>query len=171
MARMFVAVWPPPEVIATLAELREPGEEGLRWTPSTNWHVTLRFLGEVGDDEVPALCHALEGAVTGELPCHAALGPATVRLGRAVLIVPVAGLDPLGAAVTDATGGFGQPSEDRPFVAHLTVARGRAGLPVPRRLAGRLVEGAWDVNEVTLVRSRLGRGGSTYEVVFTAAGS
>lgn len=166
---MFVAVWPPPDVLAGLAELHEPGEEGLRWTPSERWHVTLRFLGEVGDDQVAPLCDALQGAVAGELPCRAFLGPATVRLGRALLIVPVAGLDPLGAAVTDATRAFGQPPEDRPFVGHLTVARGRGRWPVPRRLAGHLVDGEWDVTEVTLVRSRLGRGGPTYEVVFTAA--
>ncbi|MCL2394806.1 MAG: RNA 2',3'-cyclic phosphodiesterase, partial [Acidimicrobiaceae bacterium] len=141
-----------------------------RWTPPERWHVTLRFLGEMGDDQVSALCHALEQAVTGELPCHAVLGPATVRLGRAVLTVPVAGLDPLGTAVTNATRAFGQPPEDRPFVGHLTIARGRGRWPVPRRLAGLLVEGAWDVTAVTLVRSRLGRGGPTYDVVFTATG-
>jgi RNA 2',3'-cyclic 3'-phosphodiesterase len=168
VTRMFVAVWPPPEVMATLAEVREPGGVGLRWTPSERWHVTLRFLGEVGDDQVAALCHALEEAVAGELPCRAALGPATVRLGRALLIVPVAGLDQLSAAVTDATRAFGQPAEDRPFVGHLTVARARGRRPVPPRLAGRLVKGEWDVTAVTLVHSRPGRCGPTYEVVFTA---
>ena len=168
---MFVAVWPPPEVVPALAELHERDEEGLRWTPSDRWHVTLRFLGEVSEEGIPALCHAIDQAVAGELPCRAVLGPATVQLGRAVLIVPVAGLDPLGAAVTDATREFGQPPEDRPFAGHLTVARGRGRRPVPRLLAGRSVDGEWDVTEVTLVHSRLGRGGPTYEVVFTAAGA
>lgn len=169
MSRMFVAVWPPPEVTEALAELREAGVEGLRWTASDRLHVTLRFLGEVCDEQVAAVGHALEPAVAGELPCRAALGPATVRLGRTVLVVPVAGLDPLGAAVTEATRAFGRAPEERPFAGHVTVARGLGRLPVPRRLAGRSVEGEWVVTEVTLVRSRLGRGGPTYEVVFTAA--
>jgi 2'-5' RNA ligase len=165
---MFVAVWPPPEVMRALSGLAEGREEGLSWTPAERWHVTLRFLGEVRGDQVPALCQAMEQAVVRQLPCHATLGPATVRLGRTVLTVPVAGLEPLGAAVIEATRPFGQPPEDRPFVGHLTVARGRGRRPVPSRLAGRPVEGAWQVTEVTLVRSRLGRDGPTYDVVFTA---
>ncbi|MBO0732085.1 MAG: hypothetical protein J2P57_22685, partial [Acidimicrobiaceae bacterium] len=99
MARMFVAVWPPPEAMTALAGLRDDEVEGLRWAPAERWHVTLRFLGEVADDDVAPICQALAEAVSDQLPCHAALGPATVRLGRATLTVPVAGLDRLGAAV------------------------------------------------------------------------
>jgi len=165
---MFVAVWPTAEVVAALAAMQREDVKGLRWTPAERWHVTLRFLGEVPDEQVAPLGRALEDAVEGRLPCRATLGPATVRLGRTVLTVPVAGLDPLGEAVIDATRGFGSPPEDRRFVGHVTLARGRGGRPVPAHVAGSLLQAGWDVTEVTLVRSRLGRDGPTYDVVFTA---
>ena len=45
--RLFVAAWPPPEVVASLAALPRPDVAGLRWTRPDQWHVTLRFLGHV----------------------------------------------------------------------------------------------------------------------------
>ncbi len=167
MARMFVAVWPSQEALDALSGLTRPGYPDLRWTPPERCHATLRFFGNVETDDVPAVCDALQHAVARRLPCRAVLGPSTVRLGRSVLAVPVAGLDELGTAVVDATRWWGRPPEDRPFVGHLTVARGRGGRPVPTKAAGQAVQGAWDVTGVTLVSSRLGPDGPTYDVVFT----
>ena len=75
--------------------------------PSENWHVTLRFLGGVRVDEALA---ALSG---GDFPAATAvLGPSTELLGHH-LVVPVAGVDALAAAVTDATRHLGDTT-DRP---------------------------------------------------------
>ncbi|MDQ1444823.1 MAG: hypothetical protein QOI20_1287, partial [Acidimicrobiaceae bacterium] len=43
--RLFVAVWPRPEVVDALARLPRPDVPGLRWTGPDHWHVTLVFLG------------------------------------------------------------------------------------------------------------------------------
>jgi RNA 2',3'-cyclic 3'-phosphodiesterase len=43
--RLFVAIWPPPPVVAALAELERPDMGTVRWTDPTRWHVTLLFLG------------------------------------------------------------------------------------------------------------------------------
>ena len=57
--RLFVAVWPPYEVVNSIAALERPPLPGLRWTTPDQWHVTMRFLGDVDDGSVPALVAAL----------------------------------------------------------------------------------------------------------------
>ena len=126
---------------------------GLRLVPPERRHVTLRFLGDVDEAELRAVEERLRSA--GLRRCTATVGTAASTFGRSILVVGVAGLDALAAAAG---------SDGRPFRGHVTLARGRdvrpwRGLPVPG--------GSWPVGEVTLVTSRLGRGGPTYEVVAT----
>ncbi len=164
--RLFIGLWPAPEVADVLDRLSRPEHPDVRWTARTHWHVTLRFLGEVEDDDEPALVEALE--VAGSWPARlAALGPATARLGRHNIVVPVHGVDDLGAAAADATRAFGPPREERPFTGHLTVARGRSGRPVPPELTGQEVEAAWSVAELALVRSDLSSKGARYSTIST----
>ena len=165
--RLFVGIWPPPDVTAVVGALPRPEVPSVRWTEPEQWHVTLRFLGEVGEEEVPDLHAALGGVAGHQRPAPVELGPATTRLGPQVLVVPAAGLDGLAAAVTEATAGFGEPPDPRPFRGHLTLARGRGRRPVPFRLAGRPLAGAWSADELCLVRSLLGSRGATYETVAT----
>jgi 2'-5' RNA ligase len=88
------------------------------------------------------------------------MGPALGRFGRRVLHVPVSGLEAVATAV-------GEPSDDRPFHGHLTLARARERRGVDLRPFDGVACGPveWTVDEVTLVRSHLGRGGARYEVV------
>jgi 2'-5' RNA ligase len=145
--RVFVAVWPSEEIVEVVQALARPEHPDVRWTLREQWHVTLRFLGEV--DDAPAL--------PAELPAaEAVLGPATRRVNRQVLVVPVAGLDELARAVA---------GDDGRFTGHLTLARARGRASIPSGLAGAPVEGRWRVEEVTVVRSHLGRGPARYEVL------
>ncbi|MDE3086750.1 MAG: hypothetical protein KGJ77_08280, partial [Acidobacteriota bacterium] len=118
--RLFVAVDLPTDVAALVAGLERPPLETLRWTTPAQWHVTLRFLGEVAsaalvgpDGLVTALDTLGAGlAARGELPVQAVLGPAAAWFpGRQVLQVPVAGLEALAGAVLAATGGVGVPAD------------------------------------------------------------
>jgi 2'-5' RNA ligase len=163
--RLFVAVWPPAEVLDVLDRLPRPDHPAVRWAPRDRWHVTLRFLGDVVEDERPALEQAVAATAAAHPVRRVALGPATVRLSRSVLAVPVAGLDDLGQAINAATAGFGEPPEDRRFTGHLTLARSRSRAVLPAALAGLRVEAGWDVSEVALVRSHLGGGGPRYVTV------
>lgn len=155
MARVFVAVWPPPSVTAALAALPRPDVEGVRWVPADKLHVTLRFLGDVDHEEAAT---RLEQA---SLPATtAALGPAVTMLGRHVVVVPVAGLDPLAAAVTTATGDLGQ-QERRRFSGHVTLARCRRD-GAGREVCGAPVETAFEVEEVAVVTSETHSDGAHY---------
>jgi 2'-5' RNA ligase len=162
MSRMFVAAPLPEDVRSDLAaRLPRPSEPGVRWVPTQQWHVTLRFLGEADEDEAVA---ALERLVA--VPATVTLGPVVSRLGRDVVCLPAAGLDDLALAVRHATAEVGEPP-GRPFVGHLTLARlrDRAACGV----TGTSVLLSYPVEEVVLVRSTLGEAGPTHEALHTVA--
>ncbi len=190
--RLFVAVWPPAELVETLAGLERPQAKGLRWTTRDQWHVTLRFLGSVGEGDFEALVVALRGiAVPGESarlarlerPVTAVVGPGPSAFGRGVWVLPVAGLDGLAAVVDGLVGpadglvgpadGLAGPADGlvgpadglaRPFHGHLTLARAKH----PSLLKGLprpAISFSWDVGEVTLVNSTLHPEGARYDVV------
>jgi len=190
--RAFVAVWPDGPTRRALAALRlPPGKAGgagdpagrgsrLRVVRPDQWHVTLRFLGNVDPGLVPALLGALEEALADEPPVLARLGPTTSWFGRgSVLQVPVAGLEHLAGVVRAATAGIvpGRPDDDEgddlPFSGHLTLARaGRRGRLDARRraeLAGVAVSAAFTVDRVDLVASEPTAGGHRYRVLGHAA--
>ena len=160
--RLFVAVWPPADVVEALARLHRPEVPGLRWTTVEQWHVTLRFLGSVELEDAGPAFRRIEGRAA-----EAELGPVTGRFGRRILHVPVRGLEELAAATVAATAGVGRPPDRRPFSGHLTLARARHPRGVDLRgLAGAPVAGRWRVEELTLVASHLGGGrAARYEVV------
>lgn len=164
--RVFVAVWPSPAVVGRLVEIDRPARPGIRWTTQDQWHVTLRFLGELGEQEVKGVKGALAGlgAVDREGPVSAVAGPALDRLGPAVLCLPVAGLDQLAAQVAALTAGVGQPVADRPFRGHLTIARAKRGVN-PKPPGPALFSASWEVAEVTLVASTRHPHGARYEVI------
>jgi 2'-5' RNA ligase len=152
-------------VVEALAALDRPEQPALRWTSPEVWHVTLRFLGGVAPDGVAGVVAALQ-EVRAHAPVVAELGPATRRLGRSVLVVPVAGLDGVAAAVERALAGAGIAPEERTFTGHLTVARARGRAALPRGLTGTPLAASWPVGEVTLVESALhGARGSRYSVL------
>lgn len=163
-----MALWPSDRVCDALEQLERPADPAVRWTSRDEWHVTLRFLGEVTDGDVDRVTDAMSAAAVAVAPRTIALGPATTRLGKGQLVLPAAGADDLAAAVVQATAQLGRPPDDRPFTGHLTVARGRGRRPVPRKLEGISLSTEWDAGEVALVRSHLEAGGPRYETISSA---
>ena len=80
--RLFVAVVPPPEVLADLGAAVAPRQadqavhRDLRWTGPEDWHVTLAFLGDVPGPVATGLAPALERAAAGHRPFPLALAGA-----------------------------------------------------------------------------------------------
>ena len=160
MTRLFVAVWPPEEVVEELRALPRKDQRGVRFVPPDNWHITLRFLGAAGIDDV---ARALDGLQATR--AKARLGPGIDVLADRALVVPVHGLDDLAAAVTACTADLGERPRAR-FIGHLTLARLKHHVPMPRAL-GMMVEAEFDVDEVALVESRLHPDGARYQTVAT----
>jgi 2'-5' RNA ligase len=159
MARLFVAVRPPPEVVALLSALDRPALPGVRWSLPEQWLVKLRPLGQVDERVVPALRDALGAELDGAPAVASRLVPVTRRLGGQWLGAPVHGLDELAAVVFEATQELVPVTHPQPFQADLVLARGR----VPRELAGRPVTGSWTARSVSLVADRSGPGTPRFE--------
>lgn len=155
--RLFVAAWPPPEVRDALRTISRPDTPGVRWTPEDDWHVTLRFLGDVPDPD--PVVQALQDELAGRGARDATLDDETSLLGS-VLVVRVGGLRSLATLVRLATSRLGDPPRPDPFEGHVTVARGRGRKGVDAELVGQAVKQAttvaWSVDEVALVRSPTG---------------
>lgn len=177
--RLFVAVWPPPAVVEVLARVERPPLPGVRWTTPDQWHVTLRFLGEVGDEERWPAAAVLREAAAGVSPVDVGVGHRLSKFGRDISLVQVAGLRPWADAVGAAfdAAGIGRPSDGREFVGHITVARtvgargararpgepgdvsSLSGLDLPPGRRG------WRATELALVRSELTPRGARYETL------
>jgi len=174
--RLFVAVDLPPEVVDLVAGLIRPELSSLRWTTPEQWHVTVRFLGEVSASELEGSDGLLAAVATvpdalkaaGVERVEAAMGPAAAWFpGRQVLQVPVEGLDQVAAAVAMTTEAWGSPEQG--FRGHLTLARVRARAKGPPSLAGVALVASWVVPELVLYSSSLGPGGSRYTALHRVA--
>lgn len=145
MSRCFVALRPPPEVIAAVAAVCGDEVDGVRWLPHEQLHVTLRFFPSVDPD---ALVEAV-GAVR-----HAAVevvgGPSVQAMFGHVVALPITGADGLAAAVRDATTHL--LDDDRPFRGHLTVGRFRRGQRPDVEPRPCVVE--WRAESLVVVESR-----------------
>lgn len=138
----------------------------VRWTTADQWHVTLRFLGEVGDEEVGRGKAALDSLRPGGRNARvtAVGGPGLELLSPTVWCLPIAGLDELANAVRGSTAAIGAPVGDRPFRGHLTIARGKGLAPLATLPAVRF-SASWPVEALTLVASELHPGGARYRVI------
>lgn len=175
--RLFVAVWPDDETRRRLSglELELGRTKGLRFVGPERWHVTLRFLGDVEEDDLGPLGDALvacAAAFPGPVRCR--LGPGTGWFtGVRVLHLPAAGLDGLAAAVRTATlPVVGEPAEPEPaFNGHLTLARSkgrRLGVAALGEMANLPFEAAFPVTAVDLVSSQPSPQGHRYRTVVRA---
>ena len=161
MTRLFLAVWPPDDVLERLADIERPRDPGVKWVAQENLHITLRFLGDADIEEVSdRLDEVLLPRAT------AVVGPAFDLLGERSLISPVAGVDELASVVQQAVRGLGTEPGRRRFQGHITVARlGRTARP--RRSAGTRFDATFEVTEVALVASTLRDTGAVYDTVAT----
>jgi 2'-5' RNA ligase len=113
-------------VIQTLAA----STTAVRWVAEDNLHLTLKFLGDVADEQIYAVCQATGAAVAGLTPFHCfcqGIGafphldrPRTIWLGLDDRAGRLADLQQrLEAAFLE----MGFPRENRPFRAHVTIGR------------------------------------------------
>jgi 2'-5' RNA ligase len=142
--------------------------EGLRWTPPEQWHLTLRFLGDVDPEEVPLLTEALQTACAGQRilrlsfeGCGCFPSPDRPRVLWLGLAGELAALETFQSRVQQLTASWGQ-REDRPFRAHLTLARIREASPAARQGLARVLPRLpvppalpWTADRVVLFRSEL----------------
>jgi len=172
MIRLFVALEVTDEVRQRLAGL-SGGVPGARWMDPASLHLTLRFIGEVPEDQALDIDEAL--ADLRAPPFSVTLeGVGVFGTGRRARILWAGverneALNHLQAKVESVLVRCGQRAEERKFTPHVTLARLKD--PPQDRIARFLYErglfraGPMPVDHVTLYRSHLGNGGSVYEAL------
>ena len=175
LSRLFLAVPLGDDARHALAaRIRDAVPAGLpgRAVPPRNWHLTLRFLGDVGPVAADRLAGVLDESDLGGAfeVTWGGLGAFPRPKRATVLWVGASAGDEemaaLAAAVEEAVQRAGFAAEDRPFRLHLTLSRMRPDCDVRALLADAPPAGVtMPVDRVVLYRSHLGRGGARYEEI------
>jgi 2'-5' RNA ligase len=170
MPRLFTALEIPPHVAQSLAMMRG-GLPGARWIDPENYHLTLRFIGDIDD----ALAHEIVG-VLGRVHRQAfdlrldGLTSFGGRKPRAVVaaVAAVAPLMELQAEHDRLLQRLGLEPEGRKYTPHVTLARLRdsSSQEVAEYLAarGHYRSSAFAVSRFVLFSSRAAVGGGPYVV-------
>ncbi len=174
--RAFVAILLDDATRAALARLPRPAPPRgvqVRWVAERNLHLTLKFLGEVEEERIPAVAAALRAASVQAKPFTMEVAGTGAFPERGAPRVLWAGCDggtalvALAAAVEQGLERIGFERERRPFSAHVTLARvtGRAPGPLlPPERRDRAF-GQVQVRSLSLMRSTLRTAGAVYEEV------
>ena len=180
--RLFVAIEVSEPVrramSATQASLMQKCPD-VRWIPSEQLHLTVKFLGEVVDDDVATVCEAMANAAAESKPFVMRVGECGCFPERgAVRIVWTKANEESGllagcvAAIEAQIEPLGFPREHRPFAAHITIGRVREDRSqgkvreLVQAHRGRVLE--QEVLSLTLLSSALSPKGSTYTAVSRA---
>jgi 2'-5' RNA ligase len=139
---------------------------GVRVLEPENWHLTLRFIGDVGDDAAKKIAGAL---------AEVRFAPFTVRLRgagaypntnfpRAIFIGgESAGAAELAEQIEQVLSPFGFKKEK--FSVHLTVARSKGAGDIGEFVKHAGEVGEFEVRSFCLMKSRLLPQGASYEVL------
>ena len=186
MLRAFIAVEIPAEIQQNIhrqiAELRKGIDSLVRWVPSQNMHLTLRFLGDVSPNSLEFLRQMLRNEAAN-IPCFdihlAGLGAFPNLKRPRVLYIGIQAppaLEALQRGIESASRRLGYEAEERPFSAHLTLGRVRQNLntseqqKIRRAFESTQVDlpGTARVDSVHLYKSELNPGGSVYTRLYSA---
>ena len=171
--RLFVAAELPDGAVEALLGWR-PEDEALRPVPRESLHVTLAFLGERAESDVPVvggLLDELARPVSGLTLERALWLPPRRPRVLAVEFGGAEALDELQAELAAALAeAIGFVPERRRFLPHVTVARVRHGRrPPDGELPDLPYAGDFAATWLTLFRSRLSPKGARYEALARAS--
>ena len=170
MPRIFTGVEIPAQVVQSLSLLRG-GIPGARWIDPENYHLTLRFIGDIDD----ALAHEIAlllGRVrrmSFELRLDGLLSFGG-RKPRAVVapVTPIAPLMELQAEHERLLQRLGLEPEGRKYTPHVTLARlrgaGQAAVANYLATRGVLIADSFTAERFVLYSARAGSGGGPYVV-------
>lgn len=158
------------ELAVVTERLRRPSD-GLRWSRSESWHITLQFLGETGQAQLDCALARLREL---QLPAIPISLDSLSFFDRSGVFIAAVRLSPelrnAQQRISEATAQCGFVPESRPYQAHITLARSkdREGGRVLRALKASLGQApafsSFVACEFLLYESFLGPGGSRYQV-------
>ena len=180
--RAFIAVELPTEVRGSLGLLaRELAASGadVKWVEEANLHVTMRFLGEITEEQRQGLATLLTAVAARRQPIPLRLsslgGFPSLTSPRVVWVGVGQGHEELAAIAGDVEEGLarlGLPHEERAFIAHVTLGRVRSGRNLGR-LVSQITATTWTppepfvADQLTLFQSTLSSSGPIYTALAT----
>jgi 2'-5' RNA ligase len=172
MPRLFTGLEIPARVAAALSTLRG-GLIGARWIDAANYHVTLRFIGDVDGRRADDFAHGLDGvrphAIELTIDALDVFGGDKPR-ALVALVRPTTELSALQAEHESVARRAGMAPETRKFTPHVTLARLRLrGTPAEAAAffiasMGRFPVQRFGVPRFALFSSRASVGGGPYVV-------
>jgi 2'-5' RNA ligase len=194
MIRTFVAVELEPELRLAIGRMQDQLKERLKadlrekastvrlqWVRPESIHLTVKFLGDIDEQQVESICRGLAQAVSGLPPFSLVVqeigvfpnirAPRVLWVGLASQpdqFAQLESLKRLAGEVDRALHGLGFPLETRPFSPHLTLARIKERPhEVGKTLSEKLMPlanplGTLHVGSVALMKSDLRPSGSVY---------
>ena len=175
-ARVFFALWPPPEVARQLSAVADAFAKsaGGRATRQETIHLTLAFIGDVPLERLPDLQRAARKvrAEAFDLTLDQfGLWRHNRIFWAGCSVLPPALAELSAALVAELqAAGFNVANAGRSFTPHVTLVRKVVGLDAALSRCAPL---AWGCGKFVLVRSTLSAGGSSYQTLaeFPLAGS
>jgi 2'-5' RNA ligase len=170
MPRLFTGIEIPAEIASCLAFLRG-GLPGARWLDRENYHLTLRFVGDIDRHAANEILHALDRVRRPGFTLRLdGIGSLGTRKPHAIVarIAPSPDLAELQAEHERLMQRIGLPPEPRKYTPHVTLARLRgAGVRAIAEylsLRGGFLAGPFAVERFVLYSARDSVGGGPYVV-------
>jgi len=170
MPRIFTGVEIPPEIADRLAYLRG-GLAGARWIDPANYHLTLRFVGDVDRTTAEEVADSLLRVRRAAFPLRiSGIGALGSRKHHAIVarVEPSAPLVELQAEHERILQRLGLEPDGRKFTPHVTLARLRSGnardIAEYLTLRGGFFAAPFQVDRFVLFSSRNSVGGGPYVI-------
>ncbi len=182
--RSFIAIPLAPEVsraaVRLIRRLSEPGD-GIKWVPTDNLHLTLKFLGDVDNTEVPRVCEVLHEVCSHyepfDLEFFGTGGFPDIERPRVLFAGvndPSKSLTGMVMELERELAELGFKPEPRDYTPHLTLGRTKSG---SRRASSEVIDrlkrdqqtqlGSMPVDTVAMLASFLEKSGPVYQVMDT----
>lgn len=134
--RLFIGLSLPQEARAAVSGLAKRAQQLIpgRYVPAENYHITLAFLGQAQEADVPRIAAVLTRCLSAvPAPRLAPASPDVFgRMENGILVLRMhsePALDPLHSALAHALRARGLPVTDGPFAPHVTLARHACASP------------------------------------------
>ena len=179
--RTFIAIDLPDEVVQGAQQLVRKLAKvapGVKWVEPENLHLTLKFLGEVRENETYAICRAISRSVEAidafDIELLGAGAFPKLERPRTLWVGVGKGTEELTAlynAIDDALADMGFPRDPKRFVPHLTLGRVKQPGPWLKDVSQMVAEnadflaGVAAVEEVVFYSSELTSDGPIYSPI------
>jgi 2'-5' RNA ligase len=176
--RAFLAIEPPEDILQKISglqdKLRREISGRISWTRSQGQHLTLKFFGDISKEDVNNICAAVQKRAISESNLNLKVETLGVfpdaRRPRVLwcgVIGDVEKLITLQKKLDSDFAAIGFPAEDRPFRAHLTLARIKdsrdmTGMNEALKKYGTFTAGEFTGDKLFLFQSNLTPQGAVY---------